>query len=336
MRGFYFKGHRDDLAEILPLTSRIGEAIGMYEIVQSEIHTFSPLVLDVINNLTSYQQKLGEVMGEVSQHPTEKQAHFCCIPDTRVDDSFVPDTEDSETWLESCPATAGLYHAFVYNKLMKRREHRCFIVIRGHVPGAGDELYNQWHDVKQHLTCAQFLACEEFHWLRSVSIRNLNRLACILAQALGVKIRHIRDFAAAGCQPLAAVPDAISFVNDLRLNQNSVEMVNHACFTDVSYNGTLFDTEGSDGFRIFCGRPDGSEEHCYGTTLRATCINAFPTASLMTRDGQPVPICDRFMRTTQQLGYDTNDEIVQLMELLVVQDAKTSSSEAYEPAGDCP
>lgn len=345
--GFTFLAHAEDLAKVLPITSKMFEATCIYEVVQDvqyevgefglqrqEDPRFNETVLDILNDMGPYQAKLTQLLHEL-QVDSSNQANLSCMPELlSADDSLLQHYTDCKSWNESQPEFVGLHHAFVHSHVSCRREHKLFIVLSGYLTHACNDLYNLWHDCKEHLSCASFAQSSEVHWLRTATIRSLNRVAYQIAQSMKLQVNTLTDFEDPAASVMAR-PTTISFKHDIRVlaNTNQVQIVNCGCFTDLTRNGVVFDTKGTDGLWLFTGPTDFAEGSSYGTELRATRYNCFPTETVIFNDNfkpesrikyarkvddnclvfQPD---EEFMQSTELLGFNRNNQIVYLMELM--------------------
>ena len=343
LRGFTFYAHEEDLAQVLPITPTLFEATCVYEVssraefelipTQSKSTRFNQNVLSLLNNLPHYQEKLETVLSEMRSN-TSSQASLSCMPELRNDDSLLVHYADSVPFNEGLPASVGIYHAFVHSHVSCQREHKFYIVVSGNLTHAGNELYNLWHDCKEHLSCHGFASSEEVHWLRTATIRSLNRVASRIAHGLGLNVRQLKDFEDPN-GAMMAIPVTISFKHDIRLlpDTRQVQVVNGGCFTDIASNGIVFDTLGSDGLWLFTGPVDYTDGRPYGAELCATEHNCFPTETAVFHDMfrpedrvkhtrrvhealEVLQPDELFMQSTDSLGFNRNNQIVYLMEII--------------------
>jgi hypothetical protein len=160
---------------------------------------------------------------------------------------------------------------------------KLFIVVSGSLAHADDELYGLWQDSCTSTTCAQFVLAEETEWLRAATIRNLNRVAAMVAEALELPVTCVIDTEDPSRTKRAAHPTTVTFEHDILLDtdRNCVHLVNSGCFVERSENGVLFSMNSSEGFWLFVGPKDNASGQPYGSVFnsseRSSC---FPTTTV--------------------------------------------------------
>lgn len=299
----------------------------------------NPKVLQLLNEKDKVQERLLDIKRILTAN-VQEEARLDCMPEEDeelgVMHSVMYDTKDSRAWKPSVPIRFGLYHAFVRNQQSCKREHKLFIVVRGGVQSVTEEIYNMWHDVKMHLTCAKFTQCEELYWAREAVIRNHSRVAAMIAQHLQLDMTLFRDKELPGSDFHPSLkPTTVSFINDIQYNsmRNAVEYVSGGCFTNNSRNGILFDTEGIDGYWLCCGPTVESNAGLYGSQIRETMPYVFPTSAaqffqkdvcsgyetFINAEGVDVLLPnEKTLQIFEKMGFNRNDEIVYLMDIFSV------------------
>lgn len=343
LRGFTFYAHEEDLARVLPITPNLFEATCVYEVCRGAEYDlngsdqkstrFNENVLTMLNDLPRYQERLEAVLKDIPTN-TSSQASLACMPDVGTDDSLLMHYADSLPFTEGLPTSVGIYHAFVHSHVSCQREHKFFIVVSGNLAHAGNELYNLWHDCKENLSCTGFVSSEEVHWLRTATIRSLNRVACRIADGLELSVRRLKDFEDPNTA-MMAIPTTISFKHDIRLlsGKQQVQVVNGGCFTDTTSNGIVFDTLGSDGLWLFTGPVDYTDGRPYGAEFCGTEHSCFPTETAVFHDHfrpedrnkntrrvhetlEVLQPDELFMQSSDSLGFNRNNQIVHLLEII--------------------
>ena len=152
----------------------------------------------------------------------------------------------------------GIYHTFSRSYANDQREHRVYIVVSGALIHATEQLYNLWLDCAPHITCREFMNCEEVHWLRSATTRSLNRTAARIARKFGLCVRTAIDYE----DPLhteMVLPMLTTYHHDMHCDNYKARLVNNACFTDQGHSGILFDVFSSEGLWVFMGPRDTTD-----------------------------------------------------------------------------
>lgn len=338
MCGFLFQAHKDDYAAVLPFRNDMYACSCMYECNYDQAPSkFDRKMLSMLNNIEDVQKEIASVLSELESSP-EQEASLSCMPDSNIEvEDILPCMNDSFAWRASVPAYVGIHHAFIRSKGAAGREHKIFIVVSGTLVYAGEELFNLWHDTKTKISAQEFAECAEMYWLREAVVRNHNRVACLVSERLGLGVRMSRDFDAPNVVKIA-IPTTVTRLHDMRYapDRNVVEIVNHGCFTDLSFNGILFDTKGLDGFLLLEGDHDSSNNMPYGAQHAHTSINCMPSTSAMfSEQFRPTPqqtamifknemqenvmgINELFMTTVSKLGFNRNNSVIALMQVAAV------------------
>ena len=180
---------------------------------------------------------------------------------------FAKNSCDREVWDEQVPRKVGLYHAFVRPHMKDSIEHKLFIVVSGSLPFLDEEFHSLWQDCNTFTTCEQLLKSEELQWFRSATLRNHNRVAARLADALGLPIRCFIDTEDPTGHKRSAHPTTMTMKNDIDIDLHTrrVHVVDGGCFLHKSINGVLFEMHASEGFWLFTGPPDHASYNIYGT-----------------------------------------------------------------------
>jgi hypothetical protein len=227
--------------------------------------------------------------------------------------------------------------------------HKLFLVCSGSLPFLDDEFQRLWQDCAAFTTCEKLLESEEIKWIRSCTIRNHNRVAARIADALGLPVRVFIDTEDPTGKKRTAHPMTISMRTDIQIDQSTrrVHVVDGGCFLQNSSNGILFELHSTEGFWIWSGPTDHASYNAYGSVFDFSKeMQSFPTCTLkyheqfpargtcvITQNGgdsskdtiyerkEPI-LCETlfpdesFMRMCEKLGFNRNLEIVRLMPLL--------------------
>ena len=358
LAGFHFTCNASDLASVMPLPKTLFSCSAMYEVRTSEGCAFNACVMRLLAEHEKARAALEGVVARLRGHECQDAPGFDCIPDEAEDEpvegvlSFLTHCRsDRRTWAEQLPSKVGLYHAFVRKSTKDRIEHKLFIVVSGSLAFADDELYRAWQDSCTSTTCAQFVAAEETEWLRAATVRNHNRVAALVAEALDLPVVCVIDTEDPSRTRRAAHPTTVTFQHDvfLDMERNCVHLVNGGCFVERSENGVLFEMHAGEGFWLFPGPTDNAGGQPYGTVFnsceRASC---FPSMTVRYHDkfgarGAAVScvrtdnhtlVCDtedrgahvslfpeeQFLRKCEALGFNRNSPVISLMPLLAFVD----------------
>jgi hypothetical protein len=361
LAGFHFTCNASDLASVMPVPKTLFACTAMYEVRASEGSAFNACVLHVLAKQEETRAALEGVVARLRGHECREAPGFDCIADEAEDErvegvlSFLTHCRtDRRTWAEQVPSKVGLYHAFVRKSTKDRMEHKLFIIVSGSLAHADEELFRAWQDSCTNTTCAQFVSAEETEWLRAASVRNLNRVAAMVAEALELPVMCVIDTEDPTRTKRAAHPTTVTFENDILLDtdRNCVHLVNGGCFVERSENGVLFRMNSSEGYWLFCGPTDNASGQPYGSVFnsseRSSC---FPTKTVQYNDKfaarGAVVSCKRsdnamllydeedtgvyvslfpeeqFLRNCTALGFNRNNGIIHLMPILTYASQKT-------------
>lgn len=257
---------------------------------------------------------------------------------------------DARVWCESIPDTVGIYHAFLRTNANESRKHKLYIVVKGNLATASQNFYNFWEDCREHVSCKDIVESEEIEWLKRNTLRNHNRLALKIAQSMKLNVMKIIDIDHADEQQShhMALPSTFTFNQDLDIiyDTDKIRYSSECCFLDKQNNGVLYHVSPREGFWLFCGPYDHSESNTFGGNFRDTAtMNMFPTSTVQYHKFYPCQAAqnsiygvigekdeniitdsvsaehylfpdDHLLNICQELGFDRNDEIVNLMPLI--------------------
>lgn len=352
LHGYYFSCSPADPASVLPLDRRMFDMMSMYECVdEEEEQAFSPCALKIVNELEHYKQMLSTYAQELRDNPM-MPARFDCIADQNVFVGGVSsyDSMDSREWKPELPATMGVYHTFTRSSSKTTRKHKLFVVISGPLTQAAEELHNLWQDSAAHMSCQDFLQCEELNWLRSATHRNHNRLASDIGVLFGLNMKHVTDVDDPSHSRSVVFPTTCTYKKDIgRVNvgkKDVVRFVDSGCFTDLSNNGVLFEMFSSEGYWLFQGPRDFADNYAHGSVFANTDEAACePTSTVQYHPLHPAvhrhntvrvesdatgnnfPSADEglrdflfpdesFLAIMQDLGFNRNDGVLNIMPLV--------------------
>lgn len=353
LSGFHFEAAGCDLASVLPIPTNLFDCIVAYEIL-SENSSFNSNVLHILQNMQEYKDKLAALVTELQTNTTNVPS-FACMQEDNEDEAlkddelvFCKQSCDRQVWDDQMTQKIGLYHAFIRPHTKDSIEHRLFLVLSGSLPFLDEEFHRIWQDCNTFTTCQQLLESEELQYLRAATLRNHNRVAARLADALGLPVRCFIDTDDPTNQRRSAHPSIITMRSDIDIDLQSrrVHLVDGGSFLNKSINGVLYQMHSSEGYWIFQGPPDTASYNVFGTIFdypgNFTC---FPTSThrfhdkfqprgtvVSTTHGQDtndtifdqkeiVQVCtqfpdESFMRKVELLGFNRNHEIVRLMPLI--------------------
>jgi hypothetical protein len=353
LSGFKFEAAGCDLASVLPMPINLFDCIVAYEVI-SENMNFNDKVLDVLQNMEQYKNKLSELMNELKNNTTNVPS-FACMQDDNDDESLKDDELvfhkhvcDRQVWDEQIPSKVGLFHAFVRPHTKDCIEHKLYIVLSGSLKFIDEEFFRLWQDTGTYTTCEQLLESEELQYLRAATLRNHNRVAARVADALGLNVRCFIDTDCPSGQKRSAHPTTVTMQCDIDMDLQTrrVHLVDGGCFLHRSINGVLFQMHAAEGLWLFTGPPDTASYNVFGTLFdyrgEFTC---FPTSTFKFHDkfqprgtvvstihGQQtkdtiyeqkeiVHVCtqfpdENFMKKCESLGFNRNNSIVSLMPLI--------------------
>ena len=355
LSGFHFEAAGCDMANVLPIPTNLFDCIVAYEVVNEQSTSFNEKVLHILLNLEEYKTKLAALMTELQTNTTNVPT-FSCMQDDN-DDEALNDDElvfckhvcDRQVWDDQLPSKVGLFHAYVRPHTKDYLEHKLFILCSGSLPFLNEEFFRLWQDCNTYTTCAQLLESEELHFLRSATLRNHNRVAARVADALGLQVRYFIDTEDPTNQRHSAHPSTITMRSDIDIDIQTqrIHLVDSGCFLQKSSNGVLFEMHAAEGYWLFAGPADHASYCPYGTLFNFhQDMQSFPTSTFRYHDqftarGTVVAsqhggssnkdtifecteikdICtlfpdESFMRVCEKLGYNRNNPIIHLMPLL--------------------
>jgi hypothetical protein len=355
LSGFHFEAAGCDTANVLPVTNNLFDCIVAYEVNNDSHESFNAKVLHILQNLEDYKARLQTLINELKSNTVNVPAFSCMIDDNDEeslnDDElvFAKNTCDRKVWDEQLPRKVGLYHAFVRPHTKDTIEHKLFIVVSGSLPFLDEEFHMLWQDCNSFTTCEQLLESEELQFLRSATLRNHNRVAARVADALNLQIRCFIDTEDPTGQKRSAHPTTLTMRSDIHIDTHTrrVHMVDGACFLHKSNNGILHEMHAAEGFWLFQGPPDNASYNCFGTIFNHhKDVSSFPTSTLRYHDKFPargtIVSCqhaaestkdtiyelkvptqvetlfpdESYMKKTENLGFNRNQSIVSLMPVL--------------------
>jgi hypothetical protein len=220
-----------------------------------------------------------------------------------------------------------------------------YIVVSGCLRHAAEQLYNLWQDCQDHITCRQFCEAQEVSWLRSTTVRNLNRIAHRIASRFDLSIHEMIDTEDPTNNKLTAIPSLVSAHHDIISDAGKTYVVNSACFTERSGSGIVFDLFSSEGYWIYLGPTDNADYCQFGSMISATSeFCAFPTrtvcynlhypvisrANVVNVDFQDTPEVvsesdqsldfwlpdEEFQSISEKLGFNRNNGILPLVPII--------------------
>jgi len=355
LQGFMFTCSTEDKASVLPIGPKMFQTTAVYEVKSSTDKSFNEDALKIISDMASSRESMQRVAeGLKNDHP----ALFDCIGESDVvEDSFAPiKIEDQRSWTESVPYKMGIYHTFSRSYSNDRREHKVFVVVSGTLIQAAEQLYNLWIDCGEEITSKEFVNSEEARWLKTATIRSLNRVAARIADQFGLKLHMVTDYEDP-CKCRMALPSLVTRHNDMDYVNDQVRVSNSAALTDTLDSGVIFDVFGAEGYWIFLGPRNTTEFSLFGSMLaHRSDAQAFPTrtvrynalydslgatstvkvradsdSQIVIHEGLESALLgdsdctlynefmipdERFYRITEMLGFNRNDGIMNLMPLV--------------------
>jgi len=353
LNGFKFDCAGCDMANVLPMPTNLFDCNVAYEVISEQNMNFNDRVLHILQNMEGYKQKLNTVIEELKSH-TGRVPSFSCMVDDNDDEVcnedelvFAKHTCDREVWDEQLPRKIGLYHAFARPYTKDSIEHKLFIVLSGSLPFIDEEFHMLWQDCNAFVTCEQLLASEELQYLRSATLRNHNRVAARVADALGLPVRCFIDTEDPTGKKRSAHPTTITQKSDIELDLQTrrVHMVDNGCFLHKSHNGILFDMHCNEGYWLYRGPPDNASQSTFGTIFDYPgTMTCFPTSTFkyhtkfpsrgtvvssvvesnkdtLYERAEQVQIdtlfpTENFMKVCEKLGFNRNNDIVHFMPIL--------------------
>ena len=355
LSGFHFEAAGCDIANVLPIPTNLFDCIVAYEVTNELHESFNGKVLHILLNMEEYRQKLAALVADLQTHTTRVPS-FACMVDDNEDEALNEDelvftklSCDRAVWDEQAPRKVGLYHAFVRPHTKDSIEHKLFIVVAGSLSFLDEEFHRLWQDCNGITTCEQLLESEELQWFRSATLRNNNRVAARVADALGLPVRCFIDTEDPTGHKRSAHPTTMTMLSDIDIDLQTrrVHLVDGGCFLHKSCNGVLFEMHATEGFWLYTGPPDHASYNTYGTIFNYHGdMKCFPTTTLRyhekfqargtvvsTQHGEEQikdTIYERkdivqidtlfpdenFMRVCETMGFNRNNDTVRLMPLI--------------------
>jgi hypothetical protein len=323
LSGFHFEAAGCDLANVLPIPTNLFDCIVAYEILNETSSNFNSTVLKILQNMDEYKTKLADLITELQANTTNVPT-FACMQDDNEDEAlnddqllFCKQVCDRQVWDDQIPRKIGLYHAFVRPHTKDSIEHKLFIVLSGSLAFLDEEFHRLWQDSNAYTSCQQLLESEELQWFRACTLRNHNRVAARVADALGLPVRCFIDTEDPTNKRRSAHPSTVTMQSeiDIDINTRRVHMCDGGCFLHKSCNGILFEMHASEGYWLWCGPPDHASYNCHGTIFdypgNMTC---FPTSTLKYHDQFP----QRGTVVSTQHGENTKDTIYERTDIVQV------------------
>ena len=354
LSGFHFEAAGCDLANVLPIPPNMFDCIVAYEVLSEQSSNFDDKILHILQNMQEYKDKLDKLVTELQMN-TINVPSFACMQDDDDDQALNPDELvfcrhvcDRQVWDDQLPRKIGVYHSFVRPNTKDHIQHRLFIVCVGSLPFLDEEFFRLWQDTNAYTTCEQLLESTEIQYLRDATLRNHNRVAARVADALGLNVRCFIDTECPSGQKRSAHPTTVTMKSDIQIDINTrrVHMVHGGCFLHSSVNGVLHEMHAAEGHWIFCGPPDNCSYNVFGTIFdypgNMTC---FPTTTFRFHQQFPprgtvvqsqhgseskdtiyelqVPTQvttlfpdESYMKMAESLGYNRNQMVVSLMPVI--------------------
>jgi len=289
LSGFHFEAAGCDIANVLPVPNNLFDCIVAYEVTNDLHASFNDRVLHILLHMDEYRQKLADLVAELKTHTTRVPS-FACMVDDNEDEALNEDelvftklSCDRAVWDEQAPRKVGLYHAFVRPHTKDSIEHKLFIVVAGSLSFLDEEFHRLWQDCNSITTCEQLLESEELQWFRSATLRNNNRVAARVADALGLPVRCFIDTEDPTGHKRSAHPTTMTMLSDIDIDLQTrrVHLVDGGCFLHKSCNGVLFEMHATEGFWLYTGPPDHASYNTYGTIFNYHGdMKCFPTTTL--------------------------------------------------------
>ena len=184
--------------------------------------------------------------------------------------------------------------------------------------------------------------------MRSCTLRNNNRVAARVADALGLNVRCFIDQEDPTGKKRSAHPTTVTMKSDITMDLQTrrVHMVQGGCFLQNSVNDVLNEMHAAKGHWIFCGPPDHCSYNVFGTIFDYPGNNTcFPTTTFRFHQQFPprgtvvssqhaseskdtiyelkVPTQvatlfpdESYMKRAESLGYNRNQMVVSLMPVI--------------------
>jgi len=368
LHGFHFSCHVEDKASVLPVGVDMFNMVSMYEVgdgaADAPAGAMNPHALGILNDVPRCQALLEAYIAALDANPL-RPARFDCIPEQTETEATSHmqvmgfNCVDTRPWKPEISNRVGLYHTFTRSTSKDERRHKVFLVVSGCLSEAAEEFHNLWLDSRDHIKCADLLRCEELNWLRSTTHRNHNRVASEVSALFGLPMRHVSDADDPTLSARMIFPTTSTYKTDLRHADDGarqrVRYVDGGCFADISNNGILFEMFGSEGFWLFQGPRDFSDNYAYGSVFASTNeVPCMPSATVRyhalhrptnphntvliaaRRDGDagagpPTPFLfpdEKFFSVIQELGFNRNDGTLNLMPLVYFERSARAGADA--------
>lgn len=321
LSGFHFEAAGCDMACVLPIPTNLFHCHVAYEILSDTSSNFNEKVLHVLLNMQEYKDKLAALMSELQANTTNVPS-FACIPDDNDDENlkqdeliFAKHSCDRQVWDDQPPTNVGLFHAFIRPNTKDSIDHKLFLVCSGSLPFLDGEFHRLWQDVSTFTTCQQLIESEEIQWMRSATLRNHNRVAARVADALGLNVRCFIDSEDPSGKKRSAHPMTMTMRNDIEFDHHTrrVHLVDDGAFLNKSSNGVLYQMHSAEGYWIFSGPPDNASYNVFGTLFGYhNDFTCFPTSCVRYHDKFPA----RGTIVSSSHGQDTNDTIFEQKEII--------------------
>jgi len=224
-----------------------------------------------------------------------------------------------------------------------------------------EQLHNLWLDCNQQITCHEFMASEEVDWLRRATLRSLNWVAAQIAERFGLYVHTVTDTEDSGRRRMA-LTSLVTRHHDIDC-KHDVRFVNNVCLTDKMDSGVIFDLFSAEGMWVFLGPRNTNEYGVFGSmlALRAEAqafptgtmrynttfpasnqstrvVLAYPTSDVFIHGSLQNALCndqvmsnefmipdERFYRITENLGFNRNDGILNIISSATGQTNRCSS-----------
>lgn len=289
LQGFCFTSSPEDKASVLPMSQQMFSCTAVYEVKGESNVNFNADAMRIISHPEVSKGIMLQMVDDMKK-TNIRPAMFDCIADLEdFEEGFVlPKIEDQRAWTESVPYKMGVYHAFSRSYANDQREHRIFIIVSGALIEAAEQLYNLWLDCSSQITCREFVESEEARWLRSATLRSLNRVAAKIAKKFDLVVQMVTDNEDPN-KGLMALPSLITRHNDMDIQQGQVRMSSASAFTDKTDSGVLFDLFSSEGMWIFLGPRNTTQYGVFGSMLaHRVDTHTFPTRTIRYNNLFPV------------------------------------------------
>lgn len=354
LTGFLFTCNQEDKASILPMSDQMFSTTAVYEIKGHSTTNFHRDAMRIMSNIDESKRRM-QALVTYMRSDTRCNALFDCIGEQNdLNEGYaVLKVEDQRAWADEIPGKMGVYHTFSRSYANDQREHRLFIVISGYLVQAAEQLQNLWLDCGNNITCKDFVMSEEVDWLRRATLRSLNRVAAKFAEVFSLNIHTVIDTEDPDRRRMA-LPSLVTRHNDIDVKYD-VRLVNNACLTDKMDSGVIFDLFGAEGMWVFLGPRNTNEYGVFGSMFAHRAeAQAFPTrtvrynklftannqgtrvkvradrtSDVVVHDSLQNAVCndqvlyneymipdERFYRITENLGYNRNDGILNIMPII--------------------